>query len=204
MAYATVIELRSEMNKTDTSDDGVLVRLLDAATDNINRACNRPDGFVALTTATARTYPGNNKGWLRIDECTTVSQVRMKASATSSYDTLAATDYLTATGDERFPDYNGSPITALRMDPNGDYSIFYRDGTYPTIEVTAKWGYATTVPATIKTATIMQATRWYKRLQSAMTDGVASAEMGMLMYTQSLDPDIKRLLIDGRFKRITI
>jgi len=204
MAYATVTELKSEMNKTGTEDDGVLVRLLDAASDNIDRACNRPDGFVALTTATARLYPGNNSGWLRIDECTSVSQVRMKSSATSSYETLAATDYLTATGDERFPDYNSSPITALRIDPNGDYSVFYRDSTYPTIEVTAKWGYATTVPHTIKTATIMQATRWYKRLQSAMTDGVASAEMGMLMYTQSLDPDIKRLLIDGRFKRITI
>jgi len=204
MAYATVTELRAEMNKTDTGDDAVLVRLLDAASQNIDRACNRPDGFVALTTATARTYPGNNKRWLRIDECTTVTQVRMKASATSSYDTLAATDYLTATGDERFPDYNSTPITALRMDENGDYSIWYKDTTYPTIEVTATWGYAATVPHAIKTATIMQATRWYKRLQSAMTDSVATVETGMLMYTQSLDPDIKRLLIDGRYKRITI
>jgi hypothetical protein len=204
MAYASLAEFKADMNKTTTGDDAVLVRLLDAATRNIDRYCNRPDGFVAVTTATARTYPGNNKSWLRIDECISVSGVRMKSSATSSYETLAATDYMTATGDERFPDYNGSPITAIRTDPNGDYTIWYRDGTYPTIEITARWGYASTAPHDIKTACIMQATRWYKRLQSAMTDSTATAEVGMLMYTQSLDPDIKRLLVDGRYKRPVI
>lgn len=204
MAYATVTELKAEMNKTGSEDDAVLVRLLDAATRNIDQACNRPCGFIADTTASARTYQGNNKGWLRIDECVSVTQVRVRPSSTSSYEAWTSSDYLTATGDERYPNYNSLPITALRVDPNGDYSIFYRDGTYPTVEVTARWGYAASVPADIKIACIMQATRWYKRLQSAMSDTVASGEMGMLLYTQSLDPDIKRLLIDGRYVRRSI
>jgi len=201
MAYATVAEFRAEMNKTDTGDDVTLARLLDAATANIDRYCNRPDGFVADTKATARTYPGNNKSWLRIDECVSVTGVRVKPSSTSSYESWASTDYLTCTGDERFPDYNRTPITALRVDPNGDYSIFYRDTTYPTVEVTAKWGYSILVPPDIKTACIMQAARWYKRLQGAMSDTLATVEMGTMLYTQTLDPDIQRLLRDGRYVR---
>jgi hypothetical protein len=205
MAYASVAELRAELGKTDTGDDATLARLLDAATRNIDDACNRPDGFVADTKATARTYPGSNRGWLRIDECVSVDTVQVKPSSISAYEEWDDSDYLTCAGDERFPDYNplvkGKPITALRIDPNGDYSVFHRDGTYPTVEVTAKWGYATLVPPTVKTACIMQAVRWYKRLQSGMSDTLAGAEMGILMYTQALDPDIKRLLVDGRYVR---
>jgi len=134
-----------------------------------------------------------------------VDTVKVKPAATSDYETWAGTDYLECAGDERFPDYNptakGRPITALRADPNGDYSVFYASGTYPTVEVTAKWGYSILVPPGIKTATIMQAAKWYKRLQSAMTDTVASVDMGTLMYTKTLDPDIEGLLRRGRFVR---
>lgn len=203
-AYGTVKELRAHIDKSAIVDDWELAQLLDAASRNIDRFCRRPDGFFAAVEDSARTYRGNNKSWLRIDECISVTTVKTKSSATSSYETWASTDYMTATGDERNPDYNGSPITALRVDPNGDYSIFYRDGTYPTVEVTAKWGFSETIPHDIKAACLMQAARWYKRLQSGMSDTLANAEIGMLMYTQSLDPDIRRLLVDGRYKRPAI
>ena len=205
MAYATITELRTALNKTDNTDDAVLVRLLDAASQNIDRFCNRPDGFVADTTASARLYKGSGTGWQRIDECVEVSTVKTKASATSSYDTWTSSDYIECSGDERFPNYNpiveGKPYTALRVDPNGDYSIFYTDGTYPTVEVTARWGYASQVPYSIKEASVMQAVRWYKRLKSGMSDTLASTDVGLLMYTRTLDPDIQRLLVDGRFVR---
>ena len=205
MAYATVTEIKTSLNKTDNTDDGVLVQLLDAASENIDRFCNRPDGFMADTTATARLYRGSGTGWQRIDEFVEVSTVKVKPSSTSSYETWTSSDYLECAGDERFPNYNptvqGKPYDALRVDPNGDYTIFYQDGTYPTVEITAKWGYATQVPYSIKTACIMQAERWYKRMKSGMSDTLASAEIGMLMYTRSLDPDIQRLLVDGRFVR---
>jgi len=69
----------------------------------------------------------------------------------------------------------------------------------PTVQITARWGFATEVPIDIKEAAIMQAARWYKRLQSAMADVLASGELGQLLYRKSLDPDIRRLLVDGRY-----
>lgn len=205
MAYATISQLREELGKTDTGDDGTLVRLLDAATRNIDDACRRPDGFVSDTTASARLYMGNNEEFLRIDEFTSITQLRVKPAATSDYETWTSADYITCAGDRRFPDYNPDakqrPYTALRTDPNGDYTIFYADTQYPTVEVTACWGFWTSVPATIRQACIMQAVRWYKRLKSGMSDTLASTDAGTLMYTQSLDPDIRRLLRDGRYIR---
>lgn len=205
VAYGTVKELRAEIGKTITTDDVELAALLDAAAENINRFCNRPDGFLSDGTAAARLYVGSGTGWQRIDECTGVTQVRVRPSATSDYETWTSADYILCAGDDRFPNFNpivqGKPYTALQTDPNGDYSIFYLDTTYPTVEVTAYWGYATTIPFSIKQACIMQAARWYKRLQGAMSDTLASVEAGLMIYTRSLDPDIQRLLVDGRFVR---
>jgi len=50
----------------------------------------------------------------------------------------------------------------------------------------------------------MQASRWYKRYQSAMTDTLATGETGTLIYEKSLDPAIKRILVDGRYIRKTV
>jgi hypothetical protein len=47
----------------------------------------------------------------------------------------------------------------------------------------------------------MQSARWYKRLQGAMSDALASADLGELLYVQKLDPDIAGILLDGRYVR---
>jgi hypothetical protein len=217
MAYAITEELRRYINKADTGDDLILTEILAAAERNINRACNRPDGLVALTTATARRYAGSGKPYQWIDECTEVSTVEVKNSATdTTYDTWTSADYIEFSGDPEDPNFNITPYTGLMVDPTGDESLFtsgaytvrggFRPSTdvhrgVPTVRVTAMWGYATTVPADIKTATIMQAARWYKRLEGSMSDALASGELGMLLYQKSLDPDIKRLLVDGRYVR---
>jgi hypothetical protein len=107
------------------------------------------------------------------------------------------------------------------IEPGGDYNVFtsgrygsrayyfrpYRESLAPfrqsgrmtpTVQVTARWGYSDTPPTDIVEACLMQASRWYKRLQSSMADVLASGELGTLLYRQSLDPDIRRILVDGR------
>src|SRR3972149_2829745 len=69
----------------------------------------------------------------------------------------------------------------------------------PTVRVTAKWGYAVSVPAQVKEACIIQTARWYKRGQSAWADTVANPDVGQLMYRKELDPDVKFILSDGGF-----
>jgi hypothetical protein len=73
----------------------------------------------------------------------------------------------------------------------------------PTVEITARWGYALTVPDAIQQATIMQAARWYQRLKASMADTVAGPEFGKLMFRKSLDPEIQFLLVAGRYVKPT-
>ena len=192
--YATLEELKADISLTDTAGTATatLERMLDTASLLIDRFCNRPDGFVADAAATARYYSGNGLPYLRIDEFVEITALAVKDSVTDTTFTAwtAPTthfagdgDYLWATGSHKFPKYNRTPYTLLIIDPNGSYATFI-GGKFPTtpgftptttvarglptVEATAKWGYAVTVPMTVKEACIMQSARWYKRLRSSM------------------------------------
>lgn len=218
LPYANAIELRDQTNKKLSDDDPNIARLILAASRSIDRACNRPDGFIALATATARTFSGSGRGWLWIDECVAITAVAVKESVTdTTYTAWAATDWFGFTGDPQFPDFNTLPYQGIMVDPSGDYTHFYnglhggglrgfapdtanaRGAGAPTVSVTARWGFSVSVPADIKQACIIQAARWFKRGESAWADTAASVDMGQLLYTKAVDPDIKRLLEDGRY-----
>lgn len=225
--YATASELRGQIDKTSTADDTVLENILRAATRTIDRFCNRPGGFMAAAAASTRYYVGSGGTIQWMDECAAISSVAVKDSPSDDEDsytswtlgTVGSTteaDCFPATGDPEMPDYVSTPYTFLVIGANGDYSVF-TSGSYttrggfrrygsqtrgmPTVQVSARWGYALTVPHDIREATIMQSARWYKRLQSAMADTAASTEFGTLLYRQSLDPDIKLILESGRYVR---
>ena len=225
--YATLVELKAEINLLAAADDATLARLLTSASRAIDRHCNRLDGFIALEDAEARYYPGTGFSWLRIDECTEITLVEVKDSpsdTTYTAWTSPTTDYagdgdwLPAKGGPQHPVFSRTPYTLLICDPNGLY-VAFPSGRYsmsrastprqtavrvPAAKITAKWGYATIVPDQIKTACIMQSARWYKRLQSAMADTLASGELGQLLYTKKIDPDVAFILQEGRFVRPAI
>jgi hypothetical protein len=216
--YATPAELRARIGKTATADDDVLEAILEAASRNIDRACNRPDGFRA-TVAAARLFTGLGKPYLYIDECIAISLVEVKdAPSDTTYTAWNTTDWIACRGDPRSPDFNSLPKDLLMVDPSGDESYFTQGtittrGGYPTqdvahgtptVRVTATWGFSATAPVDIKEAALMQAARWFKRFQSAMADVLASGELGTLLFRLSLDPDIRRILVDGRYVRPTI
>lgn len=218
MAYGTADELRDRTQLQAVVEDSILVAIIAAAERNINRACNRPDGF-EVTEATARVYTGLGKAYLLIDECCDIDLVAVKESFTATtYTAWATGDWIACSGDPRSPDFNSSPYDMLIVDPTGNESRF-TSGVYqtkagvptvdvthgvPTVQVTAYWGYSFVAPADIREACLMQSARWYKRYQSAMSDTLASGELGTLLYRLSLDPDIRRLLIDGRYMKPVI
>lgn len=297
-AYGTLYQLKWAMQKetSDTDDDALLQRILDAASRKIDRFCNRPDGFVADSDAEPRTYRGSGRTYQLIDECVAIEQVAVKESPsdvvyaawrTPNTGSLAANltvaasgsftadaaglyeandiinlndgvneawlevaadsgagvyqyilnigtvgdvflsglrigsmgDWIPFSGDPDEPDFNSLPYDSLLVDPNGDESWFVsgRDwerriwrtgrrgsrllGSVPTVRITARWGYAIEVPEDVAEACVMQAARWYKRLQGAMADSLASTDLGQLMYVQKLDPDVAGILLDGRYVR---
>ena len=217
--YCTITELKARTGTTLAGSDTVLTALVTAASRALDALCNRPDGFVAVSTAVARLYSGSGQGWQAIDECAAITKVEVKDSPTdSSYTEWAATEYLPFSGDARFPDFNRTPYTGLLVVAGGSYSIF-TSGRFvtrggfrpdpgaesargvPTVRVTAKWGYATDVPAAIKEAAVAQASRWWKRGQSAWADTLASPELGVLLYRKEIDPDIAMIVVQGRYVR---
>jgi len=216
MAYGTVAELKLRIDKTSAVDDTVLTAIIAAAQRNIDRACNRLDGFEA-TDSEARIFTGQGKPYLLIDETPDISLVEVKDSPTdTAYTAWTTADWIACRGDPRSPDFNSLPYDLLMVDPTGNESYFtsgfyetrihsqdVRWGT-PTVRVTANWGFSFVAPADVKEACLMQAARWFKRFQSSMADVLASGELGELLYRQSLDPDVRRLLMDGRYVKPTI
>lgn len=219
-AYCTAAELRTQIEKTGVTgaaSDAALAILIDAASRAIDNFCNRPDGFVSLSTAAARVYTGDGRPFILIDEFTSITALGVKDSPTdTTYTAWATTDYLPFSGDPEAPDWNSLPYNALMVLPSGDYSIF-TNGVYrttsgfrpdsdrlpygtPTVQATAKWGYAVTAPGAIKEATISLAARWMKRGQGAWSDTLASAEMGTLLYSAELR-DVRFMLEAGRYVR---
>lgn len=208
--YCTTSDVKARINKTGAEDDAVLAAIITAASRSIDRFCNVPDGFTAGVAATARLFVGRGEDWLRLDSMAAApTLVEVKDSVTDTlYVAWAATDWLAASGDPKTPDYNSLPYTLLITDPNGNYPVF-TDGRLterglPTVRVTAKWAFSTATPPDIREACAMQTARWYKRYQSAMADTVSSPEMGQMLYRASLDPEIKHILIDGRYVRAAV
>lgn len=205
-SYATPAELRSHIGQT-TADDTNLQAILDAATEAINLYCRRPDGFLALTVATARTFSGAGGTVQVVDEFVAATTadvtVAVKDAPTDpTYVAWAATDFILATGDQLHPDFNRSPRTLLLIDPNGDYAAWVSG--HPTVQVTAKWGYAATTPPVIKLACIAQSVRWYRRLLGSMADTVGSADFGTAMYIKELDPSVGRMLNNPGLRRVAV
>jgi len=220
MAYATAAELRTQIEKTGTTGsaiDAALGIILDAASQAIDNYCNRPDGFISGAIASARYYSGQGYPWLRIDECTAIILVAVKDSGTdTTYTSWTTTDWQAASGNPENPDWNRLPYDLLVVLPTGDYAIF-TSGEFttkrgfkptsdvmrgiPTVQVTANWGYATTIPPAIKQACIALSARWYKQGQAAWADTLASPELSQLIYRRE-NLDIRMML--ARFQRPVI
>jgi hypothetical protein len=208
-SYATPSELRAQIGQTTTSDNTPLQDILDAATEAIDLFCLRPDGFLAVTTATARTYTGSGGTVQVIDECAAISKVEVKdASTDSAYVEWAATDYIAGSGEPTRPNFNRLPYNLLVIDPNGDYAVFtsglYSGHGVQTVRVTARWGYALTTPPVVKQACIAQAVRWYERAKGSMADSIGSLDFGQFFYRRALDPDIGMMLVETRLKRVAL
>lgn len=214
--YAEADDLRASLSQNSTADDTVLEFLLDTASSFIDHHCNRKEyGFLALKTATALEFPGNGQRYIYIPECMAITVVKVKEDPTGTFETtIAAGEYRGFRGSPKRTTsikYGRTPFHGVILLPGGSKASFI-DGRYrarpgfkpidddievvyfPTVEVTARWGYADAIPNQIRTATIMQAMRWYKRMAGGMGDALASPDLGQMQFVKKLDPDIDAIL----------
>jgi hypothetical protein len=193
--YVTLAEFKRYIKvpaTADSAEDPIREMAIMAASRSIDTATHRT--FTASAAATARYYTAprerSHRLRLAIDDLVdaTALSVAFDMDDDDTYET-AVTDYrlypLNAAAD-------GKPWTHLVFGPT--VSIPYAEGA---IKVSATWGW-TTIPASIKTATLIQASRYYKRRDSVF--GVAgSPEMGNeLRLLPKLDPDVEVMVGDFR------
>jgi hypothetical protein len=198
--YATVAEFKQQSQLPTSLKDTTIEMMLDAAAAVVDGVCNRPDGFVAASVASAKSLVGTDNEYVHIRECVAVTLVEVLISDT--WTALGATAWNAYAGDWMMPDFDITPYSGILL--TGRSQASFPKEKYPTVRVTARWGYAETVPYQVKTATIAQAHRWFKRGESSWADVLGSPDGGQLFFRSKLDVDIRLMLEGARLVRPTI
>jgi hypothetical protein len=171
-----------------TSEDSAVDAALAAADAAINAYCGRT--FVVPGAATAKVYGPNDNVTVLVDDIAQVSGLVVKIDTANDgvYDTT-----LTVTTDFIVEGNTGPFRELLRVD--GSSWPRYRSQR-PTIEVTAYWGYAMTVPDNVVQASTLMAARFYQRRSSPL--GFVAGFEGESIRISHRDPDMRALLAGYR------
>ena len=196
--YCTLSEIKAAARITDSVDDALLELSVEAASRQIDRACDRI--FYNAGTAT-RVFLPTDPYATEIDDAVSISAVKTSTSADGNFDvTWSSSDYELQPLNGRV---GGSywPYTDIKA--IGDYlfpvwTTNTTNSNEATVQVTGVWGW-TAVPVDIKQATILLAMRQFKRYDSPL--GVAGfGDIGAIRVGR-IDPDVDALI--HPFKKIS-
>jgi hypothetical protein len=190
--YATLPDVKNALRITDSLDDSLLETAIESASRMV-------DGFTARTFTNAgtavRNFAATDGINLIIDDAIEVIEVASTDEIGSTYTIWKPTDYQLEPLNDRV-DGLYSPYTGIRA--VGDF-------TWPVVDqqalvrITAVYGFPA-IPVAVKQATIIQASRLFKRLDSPL--GVAGfGDMGAVRVSRFLDPDVEQLLMPYRVMR---
>jgi hypothetical protein len=190
--YATLLDVKNALRITDSLDDSLLETAIESASRMV-------DGFTARTFTNAgtaiRNFAATDGINLIIDDAIEVIEVASTDEVGSTYTIWKPTDYQLEPLNDRV-DGLYSPYTGIRA--VGDF-------TWPVVDqqalvrITAVYGFPA-IPVAVKQATIIQASRLFKRLDSPL--GVAGfGDMGAVRVSRFLDPDVEQLLMPYRVMR---
>lgn len=182
---ATADELRDYCQITDTVDDPALLRINRAVTNGIESYCRRQ--FNDAGSTSARVYYPNALDFVRVDDFSTVTGLVVKTGLTFGT-TLTSYNLEPLNGIEH--GRPGFPYRKIRL-----YGTTFVTSTdrRPTIEVTARWGWAA-VPDDVKAAALIKAAKVFKRRYSL--DGVVGTGDFVFRVSRYEDPDVAELLRD--------
>jgi len=197
--YASLTDLKSALRIQDGVDDSLLELALESASRMVDEYTMRY--FYNAGTAT-RVFVPLSDDVCQIDDAVSISAVAVATQLTKTFDqTWAVTDYQTEPLNSVSDGLTGWPITRLRA--VGDYEFpndetqYRYEGRYgqedvATVQVTGVWGWSA-VPTAVKQATIIQAMRIFKRLDSPL-GVISSPDTGYFRVSNRIDPDVAMLL----------
>jgi hypothetical protein len=190
--YATLSEVKNSLRITDSIDDTMLETAIESASRMI-------DGYTARTFSNAgtavRNFAATDDLNLIIDDAISVSEVASTDEIGGSYTIWKVTDYQLEPVNSR-SDGLYMPYTGIRAINDYAWPVVDQQAL---VRITGVWGFPA-VPIAIKQATIIQASRLFKRLDSPL--GVAGfGDMGAIRVGRYLDPDVEQLAMPFRIMR---
>lgn len=197
-AYCTLQEIKAAARITDAVDDALLEICVEAASRQIDRACDR---IFYNAGSAVRVYLPTDPYAVEIDDLISLTSLKTSSAADQDFDvTWTSSDY------ELHP-LNGrvggsySPYTDIKA--IGDYlfpiwTTSTTNSNEATVQVTGVWGW-NAVPIDIKQATILLGMRLFKRYDSPL--GVAGfGDIGAIRVGR-IDPDVDALI--APFKKVS-
>jgi Flp pilus assembly protein TadG len=186
--------VKASLRITDTLDDALIENSINAASRMVDQYCNRY--FYSGQAGEVRYYKANDGFTCWIDDVQTITSLETSMSNPVVYDTTWQTS-----------DYQLNPNNARANGAVSPYNYIVATDNYlfPTwadialVKVTGTFGWQS-VPDPIKFATIIQASRLFKRLESPL--GVAGvSDMGIMRVGSSIDGDVAQLINPYRLLR---
>jgi hypothetical protein len=197
--YATLNDVKTAARIQDGVDDSLLELAIESASRMIDEYTMR--NFYNAGTA-VRVFVPDHNDVVAIDDAVSISESAVSTMLNKTYDQVwSAVDYQLEPLNGVADGLAGWPITRIRAVgtyefPDGNTRYRY-EGRYgqediATVQVTGVWGWSA-VPAAIKQATIIQAMRIFKRLDSPL-GVISSPDTGFFRVSNRIDPDVAMLL----------
>ena len=200
--YATRNQIKAALRigTADTIDDDLIDNCAGAASRLIDGYCNRQ--FWSVGSATTRVYMAENEFYCHIDDIAgTAITLRTSGATDGVFDvTWETTDYQLEPLNGRL---DGLQWSYDKIRAVGDYLFPTVNGNFgeqALVQVTAVFGWPS-VPEPVTQATIIQASRIFKRYDSPL--GVAGfGDLGAIRVSRFLDPDMAQLVEPYRRMRL--
>jgi hypothetical protein len=200
--YATRNQVKAALRigTADTIDDDLIDNCVGAASRLIDGYCNRR--FWQTGTAQARVYQAEDSFYCSIDDIAgTAITLKTSSFADGNFDvTWTPSDYQL---EPLNGNLDGLTWSYDKIRAVGDYlfpTVNANYGEQALVQVTAVFGWPA-VPEPVTQATIIQASRIFKRYDSPL--GVAGfGDLGAIRVSRFLDPDMAQLVEPYRRMRI--
>jgi hypothetical protein len=180
--YATLAQVKSRLDITDTDNDTELESVIEA----VSRAIDRDRRTTFYATTATKYYTARWDDWLIIDHLLSVTKIETDDDGDDTHETeWSAGDYYLAP--------NSAPYTQIYTTNSGDYSfpIDIKRG----VKIVGSWGYSATTPPAINEACILMAMRVWKR-RDLIFGTAGNAELGTIEAIAPItrDGEIRTLL----------
>ena len=182
--YCSLNQIKAALRITDAVDDALLEMAVESASRMIDSECDRNFFSVSAT----RDFVPSDPYTVDTDDLTAITSVKIDDQGDRTFlITLQTSDYQTEPVNQRVSG-NAFPIYRLRM--IGDYLLPIW-GQQATVRIQGTYGF-TPVPTQITQATVIQAGRIFKRLDSLL--GFAGfSDMGVARVGR-VDPDVAAMI----------